>query len=132
MNVAFKKEEKKRILKVKVETNDSINSKKKKKVIVSNKIFLLSVKEMYKYFSSNDSRICLPTLYTNKKINKEAMKVHIENRKDFITYKSYYWLRTHSPHKGSNALVENNGNIKDSGNGHIYKFCLRPAIWIEL
>jgi len=86
------------------------------------KVFLLSISEANKYFSSDSERICYATSYA---IAQGAKK----------SYNAYcWWLRTPgSIHGQYAAYVYSDGSVHDVGNSVLtYGFAVRPALWIEL
>ncbi len=89
------------------------------------KIFLLSISEVEKYFNGNDDRMCLPTA------NVFAQGVHTSQGN-----RTWWWLRSPGGKSDRAARVSNDGSVdyygfsvhdvfNDSG-------CIRPALWINL
>lgn len=88
------------------------------------KVFLLSIMEAEKYFSSNDERKCMPTAYA------EERGVSTKN----VDGKNYcwWWLRTSGGYQSYVAGVMTGGGIAKKGSSDEYPSAIRPAIWIDL
>ena len=87
------------------------------------RVFLLSIEEVMKYFKSNDSRKCSPTQYAIK-------------RGTFVsdnTQCCWWWLRSPGKNGFNAAFVAYDGSVTSNGNivGNVYAG-LRPAIWVSL
>ena len=91
--------------------------------VTSDKIFLLSIDEVKKYFGSEETRQCRPTNYARKNgvdINDNG--------------KCWWWLRSPGWYQNSAAHVNNNGVLTEVlGMPVDYdRYGVRPALWIEL
>lgn len=89
----------------------------------TDKIFLLSVKEAEKYFSSDSARQCKPTEYAI------ANGAYVnDNNGD-----CWWWLRSPGNYQSPAALVYDDGSVCYIGN-NVYNdyVCVRPALWIDL
>lgn len=90
------------------------------------KIFLLSIKEVNKYFKSDKFRVCRPTKYALTKL------------KSVYDWSScYWWLRSPGQHNHNAAAVTIGGHVYNLGyNVHIagdyYCHAVRPALWIVI
>ena len=86
------------------------------------KVFLLSTEETGRYFSSDDSRECMPTAYA------DAVVPHIYNSGNCS-----WILRSTNSGGFYFAFVDTHGNISDyyQGSGVTSIGGIRPAIWIE-
>lgn len=84
-------------------------------------IFLLSTDEANEYFSNDEERMCLPTIYV----------ADIWNGKTAETSCSW-WLRTSGTEDGKMAYVSFEGSVDEGGNGAEYGIGIRPAMWVEL
>ena len=92
------------------------------------KVFLLSITEANKYFSSDEARKCAPTAYA------KAQRAYTNN-----SYKTAagaatcgWWLRSPGNRQLDAAYVHNVGSIDgDDGVGVDY-IAVRPALWINL
>lgn len=127
-NSAFSNAEKKRIPTVTVLADKnpefSINSGKATK----DKVFLLSIKEVNKYFNSKISRQCMPTNFA------VAQGGYISNTYSTDVKATCWWLRSPGGYGlVCAAYVDNIGDIRaygasvESDNGTV-----RPAMWINL
>ncbi len=117
---AFSEEEKKRIPTVTVsadENPDYMNENVFQGDDTNDKIFLLSVKEAYNYFSSDEKRNCEPTKFA---------------KNNGIVYNNcWYWLRTVGKTQDSAAEVED-GYVFSHGRNVNESHSVRPVMWINL
>jgi len=131
-NLAFDEEEKTRIPVVTVTDYENPEHGTDPGNSTNDKVFLLSINEAKKYFSSDDDRQCKPTVYA------EAQGVWIPGEDDEHPDKCWWWLRSPGDRPrgdeiGLAATVNRGGWINYYGNG-VEKaiIAVRPAIWIEL
>ena len=92
------------------------------------KVFLLSVTEAEKYFSSDTDRQCVPTEYA---IAQGAYT----SRRDSIGGKAtcWWWLRSPGSDSDLAACVDYDGSVSFTGLlVHRGSGCVRPALWIHL
>ena len=66
LNSAFTAEERQRILTTELPADKNPNFISEQGNVTKDKIFLLSIADVNKYFSSNAERMCVPTAYTRK------------------------------------------------------------------
>lgn len=121
-NQAFDESEKEHILSthVKAERNPGYDTNPGSST--TDKVFLLSVKEVNKYFSSDKNRKCTPTDYA---IAQESYT----NK----TYTKQWWLRSPGPVQYYAALVDQDGSVSFSGYGAVYvDRAVRPTMWIDM
>ena len=86
------------------------------------KIFLLSITEVNKYFGSDDARKCAPTAYTG------AQGAYISGDNTV-----WWWLRSPGCNSDSAANVNLGGTVNTRGSGFTYSGAtVRPALWINL
>ena len=99
------------------------------------KVFLLSITEANKYFSSDDARRCTPTAYAKANGDYDYSGL------DFW----WWWLRTPGYASNEATLVDQNGHVYNYGCFGIYydtfyfpggmvsnDLCaVRPALWID-
>ena len=92
----------------------------------TDKVFLLSIDEVNKYFKSDETRKCVPTDYTIA--NRIGTSSGIT--KDGIAT-CLWWLRTPGVYQRSAAEVYSDGSIVYKGS-HVDNFSvgIRPAMWI--
>ena len=90
----------------------------------TDQVFLLSIREVNKYFSSHSARQCQGTAYCYA---QGALKAY--------NGKCWWWLRSPGVDQTSAASVGFDGNIFifEFGNSVNYdKYAVRPALWINL
>ncbi|MCI6502055.1 MAG: DUF6273 domain-containing protein [Clostridia bacterium] len=89
----------------------------------NDKVFLLSIKEAEKYFSSDSARPCKPTNHT---IVKGAY-VNSDNGN------CCWWLRSPGLYGSDVACVFDDGLVNHDGfDVHSGSVAVRPALWIDL
>ena len=89
------------------------------------KIFLLSITEVNKYFNSDEARICEPTTF--------ALAQFTDNRsKTEEIFACVWWLRTSGLDSNFATKVFALGNIDDEGNYVTDKLWVRPVLWLNL
>ncbi len=86
------------------------------------KVFLLSITEVNKYFSSDSARQCEATAYA------DAQGAYVADNGN-----SWWWLRSPGDYQRSAAFVDDVGDALEFGYG-VYNcnFAVRPALWIDL
>ena len=90
---------------------------------VRDKIFLLSIAEVERYFPNKEDRLCYPTAY--------AISNEIYYHDDIGT--SCWWLRTPGDNEYSAARVYSRGEIDLDGDYVDHAFdAIRPAMWVDL
>ncbi len=104
----------------------------------TDKVFLLSIEEANKYFSSKDARICAPTDYAIAKgaYTNSGYTVDVDGRPTF-----WWWLRSPGSNSNYAALVNCDGYVNDYGSdvavgvhGRYVDMdyaAVRPALWIN-
>ena len=127
-NSAFSADEQAEILDTKVTADENPNFDSYSGKDTTDKIFLLNITEIVKYFSSQEARRCVPTAYAIE----QGAWLSSDNR---VGGKStcWWWLRT----TGELLTRTVNGN----SDGSVYyrgsyvgdsDVCVRPALWIDL
>lgn len=95
----------------------------------TDKVFLLSITEVNKYFSSDDARKCVPTAYA---IAQGAYTFH--GRSYLLDGKAtcVWWLRSPGAYSDHAAVVFGNGSVQRVGDyvSHAI-YAVRPAMWIN-
>lgn len=122
-NGAFSDVEKAMIptVKVSADKNPKYNTNPGK--ATQDKIFLISIVEANRYFTSNTARKCVPTAYA--KANGAYTK--------YGTGICNWWLRSPGRDQYCAANVDYDGVAGSIGNSAYVDFvCVRPALWIEL
>ena len=92
------------------------------------KVFLLSIVEAEKYFTSDEARKCVPTeyaisngAYTSDSYTKGGKAI------------CWWWLRSPGDGQGSAASVSNGGSVRRYGTDVNNDYgSVRPALWIDL
>ena len=86
-------------------------------------VFLLSIKEVNKYFSSDSARQCEPTDYA------VANGAYVNSSNGFCGW----WLRSPGGGQDNAARVRDDGDVNESGVDVYYgSDAVRPALWIDL
>ena len=102
------------------------------------KVFLLSIAEVNRYFKSNEERMGTPTAYAKANgtyPGKKHIKVGAGAR--------LWWLRSPGQYQHEAAIVDLDGHVYSSGSAvnsvfsvgfetYDYNICVRPALWIAL
>ena len=122
MNAAFSDAEQKQIITSKVTADRNPDYSTDPGKDTTDKVFLLSITEANKYFSTDAERQCIPTAYARAK----GCLVNLDNN-------CWWWLR--SPGNGSDNAsgVNTNGSILGYGDYVYFDYvAVRPALWINL
>ena len=86
-------------------------------------VFLLSITEAYKYFSSDSARQCKPTEY----VVAGGAYVNSSNGN------CWWWLRSPGDRQDNAAYVRSGGDVSEHGSNVFIDFsAVRPALWIDL
>ena len=94
------------------------------------KIFLLSIAEAEKYFSSNASRMCTATDYASAAGAYTTKEYYIDGKPTYI-----WWLRTPGAKGGiDHSTISYDGSIGYNGSSQCVNHGrgVRPAMWIDL
>lgn len=91
----------------------------------TDKVFLLSINEVKKYFASDEERMCVPTAY--------AIANGADTSDKGGTATCWWWLRSPGGSQSYAAGVSDDGGVFVGGY-YVYDddVCVRPAIWIDL
>ena len=119
---AFSKEERAIIPNVTVSADKGIG------ISTTDQVFLLSIKEVNEYFSSDEARKCAPTAYAIAQGVGES-KYEVDGKATCI-----WWLRSHEANDSDSVSVI--GTVVD-GNGArnslaYFDFAVRPALWVSI
>lgn len=123
LNNAFSADEQSKIVATNVSADKNPEYSTDPGNATTDKIFLLSVKEAEKYFSSDSARQCKPTEYAI------ANGTYVnDNNGD-----CWWWLRSPGADQSYAADVYVDGSVYYLGN-YVYtdNDCVRPALWIDL
>ncbi len=120
---AFGRVEQRRIKETKLKNHDNPNGITDGGNDTVDKVFLLSLNEVNKYFSSNTERI--------------ASYSAIAEENALSGYYKSWWLRTPGEWSDSAIYVDEEGHIKGNGGDHggaqvDCDFGVRPAIWVSI
>ena len=122
LNVAFSADERTEIQSTTVPADRNPDSDTDPGNATTDKVFLLSIDEAERYFSSNAARKCQPTAYA---VENGAHKGGSGN--------CWWWLRSPGTYQYTAADVNYDGSVDYGGNyvGHSGG-CVRPALWVNL
>ena len=121
VNVAFDAEERKMIPSVIVSAYKNPIYDTNSKNATNDRVFLLSIVEAEKYFTSDEARKCMPTEYAMA--NGDALGGEAIN---------WWWLRSPGDYQFFAANVYSDGSVDEDGNGVNYDLAVRPAMWITI
>lgn len=122
INAAFNKDEKQMIHTATVPADRNPEYDKNPGNPTEDKVFLLSVDEANRYFSSDETRQCRPTEHA---VANGAYQSDSGN--------CWWWLRSPGDNQNNAAYVNNNGGVNVRGSGaHGDDSAVRPALWIDL
>ena len=94
----------------------------------TDKVFLLSINEVNKYFSSDEARKCVPTEYAIEKGAWTSDDYKVDGKAT-----CWWWVRSPGDYSTHAASVSSVGVVRCSGNSvHGDLHCVRPALWIEI
>ena len=122
LGVAFSADEKAIIPTVTVSADKNPDYSTKPGKATQDQVFLLSITEANKYFSSDSARQCKPTEYA------------LANGAEVTSWNSNcpWWLRSPGYRQDNAADVMNDGDVYEDGDYVDYDSAVRPALWIEL
>ncbi len=118
MEDAFSKEEQEKIRKVTVENSYTTFYGTNGGNDTLDKVFLLSVDEVKKYFANDKERLCQPTKHAL------ALNPRVVDKKG----NCFWWLRSPGAGLNSAASVYPSGGIFDCGDYLIFTYAIRPAL----
>lgn len=93
----------------------------------TDKIFLLSVKEVNMYFSTDEARKCAPTLFAMDQGAFTSDSEIVDGRGTCV-----WMLRTPGHSNSTKAVVDTDGSVKGWGSATSMHGTIRPAMWIDL
>ena len=129
LNKAFNAEEQAQIQNTTVSADKNPEYNTNPGNATTDKVFLLSINEVEKYFNSDEARKCAPTAYA------KAQGAYTSD-----SYKTasgaatcWWWLRSPGNNQNDAARVYNDGSVSCSGTYVINdNYAVRPALWINL
>lgn len=126
--VAFSDKEKATILTVTVSADKNPDYITNSGNATQDKVFLLSIAEVNRYFKSDEERMCVPTAYAKKK-GAYAGKDYTKGGAATCRW----WLRSPGCSQRDALSVDRDGSANSTGE---YVWCgvdgVRPAMWIDL
>ena len=121
INAAFSADEKAMIPTVTVSADKNPDYSTNPGNATQDQVFLLSIQEANKYFSSNSARQCKPT-------DEVANGMYFSSY-----YGNCWWLRSPGNAPDCAAYVSRDGDVDEYGSGVAYYYKpVRPALWIDL
>lgn len=120
---AFSEEEQKKILLVKNINPNNNACNTIGGLDTQDRIFLLDIEEVQKYFPKKESRCCEATPYVSK---KNGLGLYTSGRK------TSWWLRSPGYNSTFAAVISNNGVIQNNNQVNFQSLSVRPAFWISL
>lgn len=128
INAAFTAEERAKIPTVMVSTDKNPEYDTDPGNATKDRVFLLSIVEVEKYFPSNEARKCVPTEYA---ISNGAYTSDSYTKGGKAT--CWWWLRSPGYNRFDAASVNMYGNVDEEGS-HVNNdtYAVRPAMWITI
>ena len=128
LNAAFTAEEQKLIPTVTVSADKNPNYSTNPGQATQDKVFLLNISEVNKYFKSDEARKCAPTDYAVAQGAYTSNSEKVDGRAT-----CWWWLRSPGCGSDSAAGVRRVGSVSASGDGvDRGNGAVRPALWINL
>ena len=94
----------------------------------TDQVFLLSITEVNKYFSSDEARKCAPTAYALAQGTWTSDSYKVDGKAT-----CWWWLRSPGAYSDCAADVDRDGSVHDFGNSvHDFDNAVRPALWVNL
>lgn len=93
----------------------------------TDKVFLLSIDEANKYFSSNEARKCIPTSYAEEDEHWTMDDDYTKDDKFCI----WWWTRSPGYYQSAAVFIYNDGGIVYNGFPVYADIFVRPAMWIS-
>ena len=131
LNNAFSAEEQAQIQNTNVSADKNPNYSTNPGNATTDKVFLLSINEVEKYFTNDEARKCAPTAYA------KAQGTYTSDNYKTASGEAtcWWWLRSPSFDQDRAALVNIDGSVGFDGLAVNYDYdyvCVRPALWINL
>ena len=121
INAAFSAEEKAMIPTVTVSADNNPEYSTNPGKATQDQVFLLSITEANKYFSSDSARQCEPTDYA---VDNDYGESYSGN--------CWWWLRSPGEYQTDAANVYQAGDVSERGRRVYHYGAVRPALWIDL
>ena len=126
LDAAFSSEEQTQILNTSVSANTNPEYDTDSGSSTTDKVFLLSIDEVNKYFDNEETRKCVPTAYAT------ANGAYIGSSYGEVN-NCWWWLRSPGVSQFLAATISSFGAVNSFGydvDGD--DFCVRPAMWIDI
>lgn len=109
-----------------------IKSEEKNKEITKDKIFVLDNDEAEKYFDSDISRRCSPTVYAKQRgvLCPEDLQ-DVEFDED-VKNTCCYWLRSPGFHGDKVSIIDYEGTVYERGQFIDEEIAVRPVLWLNI
>lgn len=129
LNKAFSTEEQAQIQNTTVSADNNPQYSTNPGNATTDKVFLLSINEVEKYFNSDEARKCAPTAYA--KAQGASTSDTCKTPSGAAT--CWWWLRSPGDDQSSAAYVYFGGDVFELGN-YVYSVltAVRPAMWISI
>ena len=128
LNAAFSKEEQAMISTMTVSADKNPDYSTSPGSSTQDQIFLLSIPEVKRYFSSDEARKCVPTAYAIAQGADTSNKYSVSGKAT-----CWWWLRSPGFSSSSAAYVYFDGSVSSYGrNVSLVYDAVRPALWINL
>ena len=128
LNAAFSEEERAMIPSVSVSADKNPSYSTSPGNSTTDQVFLLSIKEANKYFSSDEARKCAPTDYAVAQGARTS-----DSSKVYGRAACWWWLRSPGSYSNHAARVYSGGSVDDYGiSVSDDGYAVRPALWINL
>ncbi len=128
INVAFSSDEQKVIPTVTVSADKNPDYSTDPGNATQDKVFLLSITEVNKYFKNDEARMCAPTDYAIKNHVRTSSSYSVDGRAT-----CYWWLRSPGGLSNYAAYLNDNGYVLTFGD-QVFNMlrAVRPALYIDL
>ena len=129
LNNAFSAEEQAQIQNTNVSADKNPEYSTNPGNATTDKVFLLSITEAEKYFTTDESRKCAPTAFA------KAQGAYTSDSYKTASGEAtcWWWLRSPGADQDNAADVYNDGSVNYNGNNvNNDNDCVRPAMWISL
>jgi DNA-binding beta-propeller fold protein YncE len=127
-NAAFNADEKKTIVQTEVSADKNPEYSTNPGNDTTDNVFLLSITEVNKYFSSDSTRQCAATDYAIEQGAWTSSEYTVDGKATFC-----WWLRSPGGNQGHAAYVYFAGSVYHYGDFVSHDdACVRPALWINL
>lgn len=134
INKAFTPEQRSKIIKSRIANKDNAEYKTRGGEDIYDKLFLLSIEEVMKYFKDDESRIAYPTPYakSSNSVNGYLYQSTSHVRKD-RGGSCWWWLRSPGYHQNNAADIGSVGKLNSKGvDVNSVNGAVRPAFRINL